>query len=416
MNKIFSLLTTIIKIKIPIWIFVALPFVAYLAWEYHWYKQVDLAFIKWHTHLAVYVYLWLIGFVIYGVFFRNTVSEKTKNIFVLFSAVIFSFFVLETFLLLTGFTKTYFEEVSGYYRSQYIPADKNYYRLWEPNKPHFLTKPEYCFWRPTNSQGLGDEEWAIAKKPNEKRIMALGDSFTEGDGAPNDSSYVSLLRQKFLAAGDTFTFMNAGVCGSDPFINFVLLRDRLLRYQPDIIIQALGTNDMNNDINIRGGMERFQNDGTLKYNPASWWEPLYAISYVSRVFFCIAGYNELLMKFELSPSDEKWLNEKTADLFKRYADLCKENGIRLLVVLRPDRHEIEGNNYTYNFSYILNQIRQQQVDIIDLLPAYQQYISNNNTEVKDYFWVTDGHHNSKGYEMMAQTIFENITPTLKDSL
>ncbi len=415
MNKIFSLLTTIIRIKIPVWIFIAIPGISYLGWEYHWYKQVDLAFIKWHTHLAVYAYLWLLGFVCYGIFFRNSVSEKAKNRFLLFSAVLFSLFVLEIFLLLTGFTKTYFEEVSGYYRSQYIPADKGYYHLWKPNEPHFLSKPEYRFWRPTNSQGLGDVEWAIAKKPNEKRIMALGDSFTEGDGAPNDSSYVSLLKQQCLAAGDTFIFMNAGVCGSDPFINFVLLRDRLLRYQPDIIIQALGTNDMNTDINIRGGMERFQKDGTLKYNPAPWWEPVYAVSYVSRIFFSVAGYNELLRKKNMPKEEEKKLNTQLEDLFQRYATLCKQNNVRLVVVLRPDKQEIENNKYDYNFSEIVHQLNADStVQVIDLLPYYKNYIEQSHTTTDDYFWDYDGHHNSKGYELMAQGIYENLELLMKN--
>lgn len=409
MNKILSFLSKNIKIKIPVWIFTVLPFVAYLAWEYHWYKQVDLAFIKWHTHLAVYVYLWLIGFVCYGIFFRNTVSEKVKNRFVLFSAAMFSFFVLEIVLLLTGSKRTCFEEVSGYYRSQYIPADKNYYHLWNPNQPHFLTKPEYSFWRPTNSQGLGDVEWAIAKKPNEKRIMALGDSFTEGDGASIDSSYVSLLNKKCLAARDTFTFLNAGVYGSDPFISFVLLRDRLLPYQPDIIIQALGTNDMNTDINIRGGMERFQKDGTLKYNPAPWWEPVYAVSYVSRVFFSVAGYNELLRKNSMSKEEEEKLNTQVEDLFQRYAALCKQHKIHLIIVLRPDQQEIENNKYSYDFSEIIHHLNADlAIQVIDLLPEYKKYMAQTYTTTADYFWKKDGHHNSKGYDMMATCIYQNL--------
>lgn len=37
-------------------------------------------------------------------------------------------------------------------------------------------------------------------------------------------------------------------------------------------------------------------------------------------------------------------------------------------------------------------------------------------QIHNYFWVIDGHHNSKGYAMMAQCIFENISPLLKDAL
>ncbi len=245
--------------------------------------------------------------------------------------------------------------------------------------------------------------------------MALGDSFTEGDGAPYDSSYVSLLNKKLLAAGDTFYVMNAGVCGSDPFNNFILLRDRLLIYKPDIILQVLASNDMTTDILLRGGMERFQEDGTLKYRPAPWWEPLYAVSYISRIVITFAGYNELLKKDTINSSDQNELNEKTSDLFRQYARLSKTHKMLLIVILRPDWFEIEKNQYAYDFSFIRSQLKEQGIETLDLLPRYREYIAAHHSEAKNYFWPKDGHHNPTGYEMMAQTIYENLSHLLTDS-
>ena len=405
-----------VNLKIPVWIFLIFPLIVYFIWELYWYTRVGLCFIKWHTHLMLYSFIWVIGLLIFNIYFRNNFSEKIQNAFLVFSSVLFSFFLVELFLVISGTLKTYLEKVNGYYVSHYSPLDKTHYHIWAPNKPHWITKPEYSYWRPTNSLGLPDIEWPVSKTINEKRILALGDSFTEGDGASFDSSYVSLLKGKLLETGYHFYVMNGGVCGSDPFDNYINLKNRLLVYQPDVILQVIASNDLTTDIIIRGGMERFQNDGTLKYRPAPWWEPIYAISCLSRVFFKMAGFNELLQKGDLNPADEKMLNEKTADLLRQYASLCKQKGIRLFLFLRPDKYEIEYNKYAYNFSAILSSTIDQDIVVYDLLPAYRQYISKNDSIVNDYFWKEDGHHNSKGYEMMAQTIYENLLPLLRDSL
>jgi hypothetical protein len=110
---------------------------------------------------------------------------------------------------------------------------------------------------------------------------------------------VALLKQKFLAADDSVDLMNAGVCGSDPFENYMNFKNRLQIYKPQLIIQTLTTTDITTDSRLCGGMERFQENETVKYKAAPWWEPLYAFSYISRLFFKMAGYNELLQNFTL---------------------------------------------------------------------------------------------------------------------
>jgi lysophospholipase L1-like esterase len=238
----------------------------------------------------------------------------------------------------------------------------------------------------------------------------------EADGAPYDSSYVSLLRQYLRTAGDSCYVMNAGICGSDPFSNYVNLRDRLLIYQPDMILQSIGSDDMTTDIVIRGGMERFQKDGTAKYHKAPWWEPIYALSYVSRIFFKLAGYNELLRKPGISPEENDRINKSVEDLFDQYSALCRKNGIRLLVVWHPKREEMMDNKYHYDFTPLQEHLKKDSaITMIDLLPAYQTYISQRHRSIKDYFWKYDGHHNSLGYQMMAATTLDCIRPYLVDS-
>lgn len=397
-----------------LWAAVFILLAAYLVWEAAWYTQVGLCIIKWHTHCVEYVYVWLLGLGLFRLLTKSGVSEKAKNIFLVFSSLVITLGSVEIGFQITGTTKTYLEKASGEYTSHYSPQDKGWYHVWPIGISHIIKKPEYSYWRPTNSERVGDYEWNRNTRKNELRIMALGDSFTEGDGAPYDSSYVTLLKKMLNAQGNSFYVMNAGVLGSDPFFNYVQLRDRLLVYKPDVILQALSTQDLTTDLLLRGGMERFKPNGKLKFTKGPWWEPIYAVSYISRLFFNVAGYNDLLLKGEPQPEEINLMNIKIIDLFKRYSLLCRQNHSRLIIILRPLHNEIEQNKYDYDFSTILNAIA-GQAEVVDLLPAYCEHIKKSNTRVTDYYWKTDGHHNSAGYELMAKCVYENIAPLLKDS-
>ncbi len=405
-----------VKFRINLWLVVSLFVAAYVAWEAYWYSKVGLQFIKWHTHLSLYIIIWLLGAALFKIeqFFFN--HKRIADFFLSFTTLVFTLFVIEVVLTITGTTKTYLEKMHGQYFSQYAPQDTSYYHAWRPNVEHWVIKPEFTYRRPTNSLGLGDDEWTIAAGKGPKRIMALGDSFTEGDGAPYDSSYVAILKTMFTASGDTSYWMNAGVMGSDPFFNYIMLKDKLLKYKPDVVIQTLSTQDLLDDITLRGGMERFRADGKLQFKPAPWWEPIYAVNYVVRLFFSAAGYNSILQKNEFNEEEKQRFDSMVIALFNDYAELCSNNGIKLFVVLRPDKSDLVKGTYYYDFSAILDKLRgDSRVIVIDLLPLYKASLAKYNTTADPYFWPLDGHHNSKGYHLMATTMYTALAPLLIDS-
>jgi lysophospholipase L1-like esterase len=386
---------------------------AYSIWEWHWYTLVSFAFIKWHTHLMVYAYIGTLLFLIYTLFTRYA-STTIRNIFLVFCSIVFALFIAEVFLSISGAYKTSMEKILGSYASPYTQSTDNPYHVWGADGIHWLSKPEYSFERHTNSLGFSDKEWPIDKNKHEKRILALGDSFTEGDGAPYDSSYVALMRKMLSPMGDSIYLMNAGTCGSDPFINYINLRDHLLAYKPDIVIQSVGSGDLMSDIRIRGGMERFQKGHTTF---APWWEPLYAISYVSRIFFTFEGYDEQLLKPNAADRAKDRINKSVEDLFRDYSALCDQNNIKLFIVLHPQKRELDENTYGYDFSPIIKYLSSDpRIKIIDLIPFYHSYIHRTGTTSDDYYWKTDGHHNSKGYEMMAESTLKCIAPYLHDTI
>jgi lysophospholipase L1-like esterase len=210
--------------------------------------------------------------------------------------------------------------------------------------------------------------------------------------------------------------MNAGVMGSDPFFNYIMLKDKLLKYKPDVVIQTISTQDLLDDMTLRGGMERFGANGKLQFKPAPWWEPVYAVNYVIRLFFNVAGYNSILQKNELSEVQKQQFDSTVIALFDNYAKLCSDNGIKLFVILRPDKSDLLKGAYYYDFAAILHSLQKDnRVTVIDLLPLYKAYLAKHNTTADTYFWPLDGHHNSKGYHLMATTIYTALAPLLTDS-
>jgi lysophospholipase L1-like esterase len=272
-----------------------------------------------------------------------------------------------------------------------------------------MQTPEYKFIRQTNSLGFSDNEWQL-EKCTKLRVLALGDSFTEGDGAPQDSCYVSLLSKTLNTDSIYFEFMNAGTCGSDPFFNFINYQDRLQNYQPDIILQSLSAGDLLTDMATRGGIERFKNDPFLTFNKAPWWEPIYAISHVSRIFFSALGYNELLQKGEIIEENKKRFDKKLIELFQRYDLLTTKNNAILFVVIRPDgKLDLTKEMASYDFSSIINTLsKTTRIHFVNLIPLYKQYFKEKGENISDYYWKQDGHHNSKGYSLMAQLIAESV--------
>jgi lysophospholipase L1-like esterase len=387
-------------------ILISLP---YLFWEIYWAYKVGYMCIKWHTRLMLYFYLWI---AIHGLLYF-TVRKMNLRVYqagiMVFTSVLTALMLAELFLSTFRINETFVERIGNGYNSQYQASGQSWYHTYPPNQKHWITKREYSYERESNSLGFSDMEWPVKKKQNEKRILSLGDSFTEGDGTPYDSSYVALMRTKFAADSNIYV-MNAGTCGSDPFINFINYRNRLHPYKPDIIVQTLSSGDMNVDIIVRGGMERFLSSGKVKFRKGPWWEPIYALSYVSRLFFKALGYNEMLLSDADISAHKEELDALVIELFEKYADLAQRNNSKLLVILHPFLFEVVNKEYAYDFSNILQRLKATaNIQAVDLLPFYESYISRNHTLPNNYYWKGDGHHNPVGYNMMAEGVYSALT-------
>jgi len=387
----------------------------YAVWELYWAAKVGSLAIKWHTHLALYIYLGWLTDVLLRLWHRKWPLKNVLNIRLMFGFVWGILCCAEAFLVFTGIGDTYMERIHYGYVSRYGSNHEDYYRNHKPFETFYFTRPEFSYPRKCNSQGFSDIEWPVLKRKNEKRMLVLGDSFTEGVGAPFDSNCVSILRQLFATSDTNVSFMNAANAGDDPCVNFVCYRDLLRKYKPDVIVQMLSSNDMHTDIATKGGLERFRSNGKVQFAKGPWWEPIYALSYVSRLYFNAAGYNELLIKMPFSEKDKAQLDARAITLFDSYSKLAQQENALLVVLLQPYQTTLYNKAFEYNLDTVVQHVsKMDNIKVASLLPYYLHYFEGKGDSIKTYYWLNDGHHNAKGYVLMAEAV-KNVLDSFMQS-
>lgn len=309
----------------------------------------------------------------------------------------------EIFLRLTSFVPMNNE----YYYFQYISFHKTLYHTLNANSIHFLKRPEYCFPRNTNSLGLSDKEPELEKKNGDVVIIGLGDSFTEGDGAHMDSTWLKFLeRQIGKKPGTNYHYINAGVSGSDPFFCYMLLKDKLLRYKPDMVVTTIGS-DLE-EVICRGGMERFSHQKRAVYPHFNLWEPFYAFSYTVRLLVHKGlGYNFLLMSQKDFEKEAIKAVSQLKECLMLFKNLAAMHHFKLLVVFYPMKEEVVKKKYLY-WNELISFAEKEKMPCADLLAYYNDTLNINNSNIHDYYWVHDGHHNAKGYEAFANGVYARL--------
>lgn len=389
------------QVKLRIWYFFFLLFILYWGWEIYWYNQVGLSFIKWHTHIAVIIILWMfIGGLV-------RLFTRSLNVQLVLASVMFSLLFAEGLLIVTGFTKTYMEKREGFYNMVKEPKPNSILRNWPANNIHYVLPHNI---RHTNEYGFSDA--SFKSDSNKILIQTYGDSFTEGDGAPADSSYPAILRNYL---GNKYLVQNYGICGSDPGYVIPQFEKIGASFKPQILIITYSLGDFENDLLQRGGLNRFSNMGNPTLLKQKWYEPIYAISYLSRLVFHTIGieYNRyFLTKNEYLETLEK-LKPEWNEIFEEIASLAQKSNTKVLLVKRPDKLDIESNKYEYSMAFFDSFFsKHPEFYHVDLLPFYRKEMKvGKDGDVASFFLVGDGHHNSKGYALMAKGIHHALIET-----
>lgn len=347
--------------------------------------------------------LWFIIKMIVNIFkVSPAYIKRTKSIIIIF---LFVWLCIETFLRMEGINMSYNERNDSYYSSGFSAKLEH-----REQNPHLFVHPEYYTGSinrkefsckiTCNNEGLRDIDHPVKKEENEYRIICLGNSFTESIGTSQDSTWPKLLEYRLKSTTkNKLTVFNAGKAGSDPFFEYILLKERLLKYEPDLVLLTLGSSDFD-FFTFRGGFERFTTEG-FQFRKGPQWEKLYAVSYIFRLYIndCL-HYKRFLLPEDYKKDSIKAIKD-IDQCTQQFYQLSLVNKFKLVIVFYDD----EDNRYTF----LMNKLKQEKmIPVIDLFEYNKNIEKISRLNNSKYYWPIDGHYNAKGYDLLARGVLWNL--------
>jgi hypothetical protein len=331
-------------------------------------------------------------------------------ILVLIVAILLMF---EFSLRWSGKFATYGERTGIGYISPYALPGVRWFLKHEPGR-HQRVEAEFSESVSVNAEGFSDTEWPLAKGEDEIRIVTLGDSFVEGDGSLHpDANYPRMLEALLRSTANErlhITVMNGGIEGSDPVFNLQALQRAFLKYKPDIIIQSVNGSDWVDDIPVRGGLSRFNEDGTIKTR-GPWFEPIYAHSHLFRaVLSTLFGYRANLMSRSESNRRREEAIKTICDVLGIEGSLAQQNAADLVVVLQPMESDLRRDKEPEHWHALMECTSERATKVIDLREELLATASGDS--LARLYWPVDQHFNPDGYRAYATIVATAIEPLL----
>jgi hypothetical protein len=397
--------------------------------------------------------------------FENKLSKKyTKPRLLIFSIIVF----MSCFLLLEGLARLFIFILPSSYTPKYkglqegiIISDNVLNHKWRPSikvrgKARGIETVMYV-----NGQSWVDQRNVNKKKPkNTFRIFYVGDSNVSSVvpwGKQMTMLVENSLNQYYEPMGMKIEVINTGTSSYSPIIYFLLIKEKILNYSPDLIIICVDMTDVTNDKLYRTrtihdadgsplAVSPFQNAEKQKYlmTPEgilklSWLESWNKILIENLAFYrLISSFLLDLLPERKVAYTKKWLpwhaklddsgnwlaNEWTDDIYRNveYTMNVIEKTIRLLqknnirVVLTGVPHYPQYNG-TWSAKPHLVLAKTAEKLGCHYLNSYEK-LKNSiaDTPLTEFYWATDPtHFNVKGNIHWADTQVRFLLSN-KDSL
>ena len=194
-----------------------------------------------------------------------------------------------------------------------------------------------------NSHGFRGPEFEVQKPEGTYRIFVIGGSSTFGLGTADNATIPAHLERMYLETDLPFRVevINAGIPGAQSYIEHMLVRDRILGMDPDLLIVYDGYNDRIYSINNPGIRESvFQkkiHEGMLFniYADHLHGNAIYETAKKHSKIIRHIDTHTLPQRYEL---DESPILPKVAVWKERWSEICdigRERGFHVLVTVQP---------------------------------------------------------------------------------
>jgi len=246
-----------------------------------------------------------------------------------------------------------------------------------------------------NSKGWRGDEFDSKKENATYRILMVGDSITLGWGIEENATFSKIIEEKLnenrpLDDFNEYEVINMGVGNYNTQMEYAVLKEKGINYDPNLIIVNYYLNDLESTPNIE-----FEGIKGNSYFYAFMWNIVTNIKY--------RFFNDNYETYYLTQFDDKSKRERNKDSIINIIKLCKENNIRLIFIIHPEYHNFKDYRFQDITDFVCRMVESYHIACRDLLPYFM------DTEPKD-IWINeeDVHPNELGHQIIADAIYENI--------
>jgi len=340
---------------------------------------------------------------------KGSTASRSKtlilNLTVLFVATAFSLLLAEIAVRALGLAPSIIPITKGRFRLS--PNPKIGYEP-VPNIRYEAESLDFYQYRGTgNSLGYRGPTYSENKDPKAFRIAVLGDSIVEGIGIDQyEELFTAKVERALREEGIPAEVLNFGVSGYNTQQEVATLKDKALRFDPDLVLLSYCLNDTASPSYwlLKPLLDEANQKKSIHLSNR----------FAARYLIRSALYR--LLRFRLfAPS----ANEKTLLTFEPYdtgdtvaesvgelANLSESQGFQALVVVFPHFTDRTFKNYAFGeqHEFIRGITDERGLLLLDLLPAYKACLKETSQPLhRDNF-----HPNARGHTCAADAITEFI--------
>lgn len=243
----------------------------------------------------------------------------------------------------------------------------------------------------TNRFGFRERDLPERKPDGERRFAFIGDSVVLGMGVEEQHGFVRQFENLARTNDPAVTALNFGIDGYNAVQIGELLRARVARFSPDVVVYAMHLNDFDFVDASHGKIHYFR-------KPRS---------------FLLARLRQTLRRFSDADYYEyhyRRTREQVFDEIEQMQDWCARRGIDYRVVIipifPPDSATFSDYPQAARHEEITARLDAAGIEVIDLLRSFRGQSAAPSTLAVD-LW----HPNRNGHAMIAEALVEWLRPT-----
>jgi hypothetical protein len=252
----------------------------------------------------------------------------------------------------------------------------------------------------SNRLGMRDREYDTIKPPDTYRIVLLGGSHDQGTGVKEDETYENLVEDRLNhelpnSHYSRYEILNMSVGNTGLFQRLLRLEQQGFQFEPNAVILSVAAADKQFFFRHLGRAL------SLGIEPPPDYREI--LERVTRNAGIHGKMPDVMIERRLQP----YVGELYEWTFRRFAQQCKQHGIRPLVIYRPVPVDFEGWEQAGR-SEITRVARAAGLEVIDLSPAFDSVTDRNTLMLAKW----DHHTTALGHRLLADKLYQGLVPLL----